>query len=62
MLSEHPVDVMLLATDLDAANHLYANKVALAVLIDTAVSRSEDRRVVRLLHWPVGAWMTHALD
>jgi catechol-2,3-dioxygenase len=35
MLSEYPIDVMLVATDLDAAKDFYANKVGLAVLIET---------------------------
>lgn len=35
MLSKHPIDVMLLATDLDAAKDFYGNRVGLAVLIET---------------------------
>lgn len=29
MLGEHPVNIVLLATDLDASKHFYANKVGL---------------------------------
>lgn len=32
MLSEHPIDVVLLATDLDASKDFYANKIGLPVL------------------------------
>lgn len=33
MLGEHPVEVVLLATDLDAAGDFYANKLGLEVLV-----------------------------
>ena len=32
MLGDHPVDIVLLATDLDAAKDFYANKVGLKIL------------------------------
>lgn len=32
MLGEHPIDVVLLATDLDAAKDFYANKIGLEIL------------------------------
>ncbi len=32
MLGEHPIDLVLLATDLDATRDFYANKVGLEVL------------------------------
>ena len=32
MLSEHPIDVVLLATDLDASKDFYANKVGLPIV------------------------------
>jgi catechol-2,3-dioxygenase len=35
MLAEHPIDVMLLATDLAAAKDFYGAKVGLEVLIET---------------------------
>jgi catechol-2,3-dioxygenase len=35
MLAEHPIDVMLLATDLGVAREFYADKVGLEVLIET---------------------------
>jgi catechol-2,3-dioxygenase len=35
MLSEQPIDVMLLATDLGVAREFYANKIGLDVLIET---------------------------
>jgi catechol-2,3-dioxygenase len=36
VLSEHPIDVVLLATDLDASKDFYANKVGLPVLNDSS--------------------------
>jgi catechol 2,3-dioxygenase-like lactoylglutathione lyase family enzyme len=36
MLAQHPVDVMLLATDLDVAREFYADRVGLPILIETA--------------------------
>jgi catechol-2,3-dioxygenase len=35
VLAEHPIDVMLLATDLGAAKVFYADKVGLGLLIET---------------------------
>jgi catechol-2,3-dioxygenase len=35
MLADHPIDVMLLATDLRTAREFYADKVGLEVLIET---------------------------
>jgi catechol-2,3-dioxygenase len=35
MLAEHPIDVMLLATDLSVARAFYADKIGLEVLIET---------------------------
>ena len=35
MLAKHPIDVMLLATDLGVAREFYADKVGLEVLIET---------------------------
>jgi catechol-2,3-dioxygenase len=35
MLSQHPIDVMLLATDLGVAREFYADRVGLEVLIET---------------------------
>jgi catechol-2,3-dioxygenase len=35
MLAEHPIDVMLLATDLGVARDFYADKIGLEVLIET---------------------------
>jgi catechol-2,3-dioxygenase len=35
MLAEHPIDVMLLATDLGVAREFYADRVGLEVLIET---------------------------
>jgi catechol-2,3-dioxygenase len=35
MLAESPIDVMLLATDLDAAREFYAERLGLGVLIST---------------------------
>jgi catechol 2,3-dioxygenase-like lactoylglutathione lyase family enzyme len=35
MLGEHPVDVMLLATDLDVARRFYADTLGLDVLLET---------------------------
>jgi catechol-2,3-dioxygenase len=35
MLSDHPVDVMLLATDLGAARRFYAGTLGLEVLLET---------------------------
>jgi catechol-2,3-dioxygenase len=35
MLAEHPIDVMLLATNLGAAREFYSDKVGLEVLIET---------------------------
>jgi catechol-2,3-dioxygenase len=35
MLSQHPIDVMLLATDLEVAREFYADRVGLKVLIET---------------------------
>lgn len=35
MLGEHPIDVMLTATDLGAAKHFYRDQIGLDVLIDT---------------------------
>jgi catechol 2,3-dioxygenase-like lactoylglutathione lyase family enzyme len=32
LLSEHPIDVVLLATDMDASKDLYANKVGLPIV------------------------------
>jgi len=32
MLGDHPVDIVLLATDLEAAKDFYANKVGLTIL------------------------------
>ena len=38
MLSEHPIDVVLLATDLEASKDFYANKVGLPVLNDSTAA------------------------
>jgi catechol-2,3-dioxygenase len=35
MLAKHPIDVMLLATDLSAAKEFYAGRIGLEVLIET---------------------------
>jgi catechol-2,3-dioxygenase len=35
MLAEHPIDVMLLATDLAVAREFYAERVGLEILIET---------------------------
>jgi catechol-2,3-dioxygenase len=35
MLAEHPIDVMLLATDLGVARQFYADKVGLEILIES---------------------------
>ena len=35
MLADHPVDVMLLATDLDAAKEFYGDTIGLEVLIES---------------------------
>jgi predicted enzyme related to lactoylglutathione lyase len=35
VLAEHPIDVMLLATDLGAAKEFYADKVGLRLVIET---------------------------
>jgi catechol-2,3-dioxygenase len=35
MLGEHPIDVMLLATDLDVAREFYGHKIGLEVLLDS---------------------------
>ena len=35
MLAEHPIDVMLLATDLGAVREFYAGRIGLEVLIET---------------------------
>jgi catechol-2,3-dioxygenase len=35
MLAEHPIDVMILATDLGVARDFYGNKIGLEVLIET---------------------------
>lgn len=35
MLGDHPIDVVLLAPDLDASKDFYANKVGLKILADT---------------------------
>jgi len=35
MLGDHPIHVVLLATDLDASRDFYANKVGLKILTDT---------------------------
>jgi catechol-2,3-dioxygenase len=35
VLAEHPIDVMLLATDLGAAKEFYSEKVGLGLLIET---------------------------
>jgi catechol-2,3-dioxygenase len=35
MLAEHPIDVMILATDLGVARDFYADKIGLEVLIET---------------------------
>jgi|SRR5262245_6310371 len=35
MLADHPVDVMLLATDLDVARQFYAGTLGLPVLLET---------------------------
>jgi catechol-2,3-dioxygenase len=35
VLGDHPIDVMLLATDIGAAREFYAEKIGLKVLIDT---------------------------
>ena len=36
MLGEFPIDVVLLATDLDASRDFYANKIGLEIESDTA--------------------------
>jgi predicted enzyme related to lactoylglutathione lyase len=36
LLSQHPIDVVLLATDLEASKDFYANKIGLPVLIQTS--------------------------
>jgi extradiol dioxygenase family protein len=35
MLAKHPIDVMLMATDLEAARHFYGDRVGLDVLIES---------------------------
>jgi catechol 2,3-dioxygenase-like lactoylglutathione lyase family enzyme len=35
MLADHPIDVMLLATDLDAARDFYGRKVGLEIILDS---------------------------
>jgi catechol-2,3-dioxygenase len=35
LLSQYPIDVVLLATDMDASREFYANKVGLSVLTDS---------------------------
>jgi catechol-2,3-dioxygenase len=35
MLAEHPIDVMLLSTDLDVAKGFYRDKIGLEILIET---------------------------
>ena len=35
MLSQYPIDVVLLATDIEASREFYANKVGLSVLTDS---------------------------
>jgi predicted enzyme related to lactoylglutathione lyase len=35
LLSQYPIDVVLLATDLSASKDFYANKIGLAVLMET---------------------------
>ena len=35
MLGDHPIDVMLLSTDLDVAKEFYGDKIGLEVLIET---------------------------
>jgi catechol-2,3-dioxygenase len=35
MLAEHPIDVMLLATDLGRAREFYSDKIGLEILIET---------------------------
>ena len=35
MLGDHPIDVMLLATDLGAARNFYGRKVGLEIILDT---------------------------
>jgi hypothetical protein len=38
MLAEHPIDVMLTATDLGAAKRFYGERVGLDALIETTIS------------------------
>src|SRR5262249_46885354 len=38
MLADHPIDVMLLATDLGVAREFYADKIGLKLLIETDIS------------------------
>jgi catechol 2,3-dioxygenase-like lactoylglutathione lyase family enzyme len=35
MLANHPIDVMILATDLDAAGEFYGDRIGLEVLLDS---------------------------
>ncbi len=41
MLGDHPVDVMLLATDLAVARKFYAGTLGLEVLLETASGGSD---------------------
>ena len=38
LLSEHPIDVLLLATDMDASKDFYANKVGLPILDESSAA------------------------
>jgi hypothetical protein len=42
MLADHPIDVMILATDLSVAREFYGDRIGLGVLIAPAVSRSRN--------------------
>jgi predicted enzyme related to lactoylglutathione lyase len=38
MLSEHPIDVVLLATDMDASKDFYANKIGLPIVDESSAA------------------------
>jgi len=50
VLGEHPVEVVLLATDLDPAEDFYANKLGLEVLVRSEEALTSDAAVAPA--WP----------
>jgi len=65
MLAEHPIDVMLMATDLEAARRFYGDRVGLDVLIEsddfvTFGCGGDSRLVVTRTSSPSGEQQTKA--